>query len=447
MTVAIPIGSRHVQQAIKLLNWLGELDGGSRHPCLLVVAREISYDTLQELLKAAGRAFCNISAVRTVFMDKQRQPDTDNLLFRAACEYSNKVTKQAFFWLALDSAPVNAGWMDKIESENHKAKVPAKDALLKDYPLRSSVFPETVFLRGEDSIFRLRENLPSEDYEVLRPDWPKIQKLAKRSKREPSITLIYIHVPGEEKHWKYAREFIETYKAFPPEYSHNTVVVCQGKPATNLVRGLFRILPNLKYFEHDDSGWDIGGYIAAAHTISDDCVVCLGGSSYFQRRGWLKRVAESWKNHGLGFYGATPTYEVSPHLCTSGFWCSPEILKAYPVKVTNRLTRYDFEHGPNACWKMSAHNGLPVKLVTWDGEFDWQDWRKPDNIYRRGDQSNALMYWHHYSDFEKASPQAKVTMTTHSDTITDPHYLALLNPLLPRVDPTPDAFKAAHKFA
>lgn len=447
MIVAIPVGTTHVPQAIKLLNWLAELDGGSRHPCLLVIAREISYDTLQELLTAAGRAFCNLSTIKTVFMDKQRQPETDNMLFRAACEYNSKVTKQPFFWLSLDSVPVSAGWLDKIELENSNAKAPPRDGVLKDYPLRSAALPESVFAKGSGAIDQLRGNRSSSAYEVLRPNWPEIQKLTRKTRRDPSITLIYIHVPGDQKHWRYTREFIESYKQFPPEHDHQTIVVCQGKPAIPLARGLFKALPNLAYFQHDDSGWDIGGYIAASKAVDADCVVCLGGSSYFQRAGWLKRISEAWQKHGAGFYGATPTHEVSPHLCTSGFWCPPEVLKAYPIKVVNRETRYDFEHGPNACWKMVAHNDLPVKLVTWDGEYDWQDWRKPSNIYRRGDQSNALMCWHHYREYEKATHQLKATMADHSDTLTDPHYLALLkqDPLPPV--PKSDAFKAAHGFA
>lgn len=446
MIVAIPVGANHVPQAISLLNWLAELDGGSRHPCLLVIAREISYESLQELLVAAGKAFCNVSTIKSVFMDKRRQPDTENLLFRAVCDYNSKVTKQPFFWLALDAVPTSAGWLDRIEMDN-QVKAPAKGTLPKDYPLRSAAFQETIFAKDAQSIEQLRGNKSGSPYKVLRPEWPKVQRLAKRSRREPSVTLIYIHVPGDEQHWKYAREFVETYGKFQPQYHHKTVVVCQGKPATPLVRGLFKMMPNLRYFEHDDSGWDIGAFIAASREISDDCVVCLGGSAHFKRDGWLKRIAESWQKHGAGFYGATPTHEVSPHLCTSGFWCPPEVLSSYPIKVVNRVTRYDFEHGPNACWKMVAHNGLPVKLVTWDGEFDWQDWRKPPNIYRRGDQSNALIYWHHFQEYEKASPQQKAALSKRSDTLTDPHYLALLNPLLPEIPNTPNTFMVSHGLA
>lgn len=450
MTVAIPIGVNHVQKAIKLLNWCAELDGGSRYPCLLVLAKETSYETTQELLRVAGRAFCNISAIKTVFRDKQRQPDTDILLFRTACSYAHKLGKQPLFWMSLDLMPAESGWLDRIESENPKARPPKPDTLLDKHPLRSALFPH--LLRSD--VATLAVSRPVAPYEVLRPEWPVIKKMARKWRRPPNITLVYIHVPGDEKHWRYAREFVDTYKKFLPGYAHKTIIVCQGKPATPLAQGLFRdAFGSPIYHQHDDSGWDIGGYIAAMQSVvpsentATDCVVCLGGSAYFQKSLWLERIAEAVEKYGIGFYGATPTHEVSPHLCTSGFWTHPEILKAYPIKVINRETRYDFEHGPNACWKMVAHNGLPVKLVTWDGEYDWQDWRKPPNLYRRGDQSNSLMCWHHYREYENASPELKATMANHSDTLTDPHYLALLKPDLVPQMPAVEPFKAAHGFA
>jgi hypothetical protein len=34
-------------------------------------------------------------------------------------------------------------------------------------------------------------------------------------------------------------------------------------------------------------------------------------------------------------------------------------------------------------------------MVTWDGEWRRKDWRTPQNIFRRGDQSNLLVCDHH----------------------------------------------------
>lgn len=446
MIVAIPVGASQVQRAIKLLNWCAQLDGGSRHPCLLVLAKEIQDPEIQELLKAAGRAFCNISAVRAVLRSKQVQGEPERILFRTACDYSRKASKILFFWLSLYSVPERSGWMDRIESEIPNTKFNHSGDDVSKYALRSDVIGTREFqLDDSGSVIDKLRKQSEVKIEVVRPTWPEVQNLSSNKfKREPSITIVYIHVPGDEKHWRYAREFVDTYKKFPPLYPHETVIVSQGKGPAPLAKAMFKAVFNPHYFLHDDSGWDIGGYIAASAMEAvrgSDCVLCVGGSAYFQREGWLKRIAEAWHKHGPGFYGSTSTYEVSPHLCTSGFWCAPEIIRAYPVKVTNRETRYDFEHGPNACWKMVAENSLPVKLVTWDGEYDWQEWRKPPNIYRRGDQSNALIHWHHYKEYDKADTKLKVTMASHSDTLTDPHYLS------PSVPQTPDSFKAAHGFA
>jgi len=127
-------------------------------------------------------------------------------------------------------------------------------------------------------------------------------------------------------------------------------------------------------------------------------------------------------DHGPGMYGATATFEVSPHLNTTAFWCPPQLLAEYPIRVISKYQRYDFEHGPNALWKLVAANGLPVKLVTWDGEYDWPDWRKPPNILRRGTQGNCLTWWHHVESYAKAPVADRIRMSGLADTITDPMF-------------------------
>lgn len=284
-----------------------------------------------------------------------------------------------------------------------------------------------LFHRVKDSslIDRLREQRPKSKVKKVNVVLDNLKKLLKpRFKCYPTMTLVYIHVPGDKKHQEYAREFMDTYRKFPPMYSHKSIVVCQGATLDKFCEETFKELKGLSYYVHDDSGWDIGAFLAVARHVDTVAMVCFGGSSYFQRAGWMKRMAEAWKKHGPGFYGATGTYEVSPHLNTSGFWCPPGILQSYPIKVENRPQRYEFEHGGNACWKIAAANGFPAKLVTWDEELDWPDWRRPQNIFRRGDQSNCLCCWHHVKKYAESPDNVKRAMERNSDFITDPLFLA-----------------------
>lgn len=274
-----------------------------------------------------------------------------------------------------------------------------------------------------------------------------------------TITLVYIHVPGDAPHVAQAKAFITSYQRFQPIAEHQVVVVFQGKPADKDIKLMFlKAFPGCEFFLHDDSGHDIGGYIAVAKDMVKrgakvDAILCCGGSTFFQSHGWLARLAVAWGKHGSGMYGTVGTYEVAPHLCTTGFLCPPELLAAYPIKVVTRRQRYDFEHGPNAFWKITLAGGYPVKLVTWDEILDWQQWRTPRNIFRRGDQSNCLIYWHHHMKYATASPVTKAIMERHTDTLQDPLWVKLRlgvvlseRDRLRREKMSEERFLKAHKF-
>jgi hypothetical protein len=242
----------------------------------------------------------------------------------------------------------------------------------------------------------------------------------------PKITVVYVIGSNTEEYIALAGRFASSYAACPPGLPHDTIIVCNGIAPINVHRKLWRCYPNCSLVRHDNSGWDIGAFIAVSQKLTSDFVVYFGSKSHFKRAGWLLRMVEAWKKHGPGFYGATSSYEISPHINTSGFWCSPELMRQYPVKVVSRQDRYNFEHGPLACWRLAVKIGLPAMLVTWDGEFDWAHWREPANIFRRGDQSNCLAYFEHTRRFDEADQGTRAEQSRVADIITDPYFIKLL---------------------
>lgn len=255
------------------------------------------------------------------------------------------------------------------------------------------------------------------------PDYTRITSSVKRL--NPSMTLVYIHVPGDPEHQKQAFEFGESYMKNPPLCEHETIIVMQGDDRGSAANLLFGpIFQKFKIFRHDDSGWDIGAYIAVAKTIKTDIMLCCGGSTFFRKAGWGHRMVEAWETHGPGFYGSNAVFDVTPHINTNGFWCAPEMLALYPQPVVTKQDRYAFEHGQSSMWRILNAKGFPVKLVTWTGEFDWQEWRSQPNILRRGDQSNCLVYWHHHLIYERGGSQRRRELERVSDTMVD---RALLN--------------------
>lgn len=240
--------------------------------------------------------------------------------------------------------------------------------------------------------------------------------------------VVFIAVSKNEEYESMAARFVDSYKRFGPGQVHDTMIVCNGGPPSPSQKELLSSLPNVSFLERDNEGWDIAGFIAAAKIIREcSFAVFFGGCAFIQRGGWLVRMSEVWHRLGPGFYGGNSSFEVSPHLNTSGFWCNPEWVAQYPHKVVDRATRYDFEHRDRAMWRLIHREKHPVRLVTWNSEHPWPEWRLPPNIYRRGDQSNCLSYFRHSLTYALGDASAKKTMESHCDTLTDPPFLQAIH--------------------
>jgi hypothetical protein len=236
-----------------------------------------------------------------------------------------------------------------------------------------------------------------------------------------SITLTIIHV-SDEQHQEQARQFVKSYHAHPPGVDHETVLVMQAGRLSAEMTQLFASLPKVNVYHHDDTGHDIGGYLAASKHIQTDLMACFGGSTFVRKGGWMRRMVEAVDKHGNGMYGPTASYQITPHLNTTGFWLPTKLLAAYDKPVVTRHDRYEFEHGCSAFWKIVQFNmKLPVKMVTHDGEYDWDQWRDPSlkGIYHRDDQSACLSVFRHGLNYQLASPRFKRIYESLANTLTD----------------------------
>lgn len=203
----------------------------------------------------------------------------------------------------------------------------------------------------------------------------------------------------------YAARFAATYHEFPPGVEHDTLVIANGGPLSLNQTILFSHINGSMYPRQNDPGWDVSAYIDAARgpCSSYDMMVCCGESIYFHRPGWLLRLVEAWKKIGPGMYGSLSSNLVRPHLNTTGFCCPPSILAQYCDPITDRNARYAFEHGTDSFWRRVERRGMPVRLVTWDGEYEPRGWRCPNNILWRGNQTNCLMWCQHTDRYVSAS--------------------------------------------
>lgn len=255
--------------------------------------------------------------------------------------------------------------------------------------------------------FRLRYRL-----EVVR----RIRRKSRAAKSDTQVAVIYVYpVVGDHEHDKCAERFVSSYRLFHPLHEHTLHVVFNGSEPGKVQLSAFDGIEIVQH-QHDDSGWDIGAFQAAARTIGADLAVFCGGRTYFIRAGWLKRMVEAWRSHGDGLYGASASYERDPHIRTTAFWCDPMLVRAYPRRVRTLDHRYAFEAGPLSLTRLAEQIGLACWLVTWDGDYPKRLWRAPDNVFRRGDQSNALAWDNHFDRYADSDEESRAQVQAAADT-------------------------------
>ena len=242
----------------------------------------------------------------------------------------------------------------------------------------------------------------------------RIRRRARGRVVDSGFAVVYVYPLGESEYDLSAQRFVASYRDFPPLYDHSLHVVFNGPAPSAENIALFDGL-QAHFHRHDDSGWDIGAFQRAAREIDCELILCLGGNSYFRRSGWLRRMAGAVSSHGDGLYGASASYERDPHIRTTAFWCDPLLLRAYPKRVRSYQDRYDFEASEISLTRLAEYVGLGCWLVTWCGEYAKKDWRSPPNIFRRGDQSNSLVFDRHFDLHETVNEESRLLSAARAD--------------------------------
>lgn len=232
------------------------------------------------------------------------------------------------------------------------------------------------------------------------------------------VAVCYICVTQSPDAENYASRFAATYRQHQAGYEHDLLIAFNGglpSPNQHVLRMLRLFFP-YSWPRENHPGWDIATFIEAAKGPCAEyrLLVCLGESAHFHRAGWLKRLVEAAEKHGPGMYGILSSNAVRPHLNTSAFAVTPGWLAQWPVPL-DKKQRYNFEHGAKPFWRFVENQSRAVRLVTWDGEWKPRDWRKPENIMWRGDQSNCLVWTKHTERWFHAEPQTRQRWSRNAD--------------------------------
>ena len=121
------------------------------------------------------------------------------------------------------------------------------------------------------------------------------------------VVYLYRFAEGELS----ARSFVASYRAHPAGVEHDLHVVLKGFPdpaSCAAARALFGPLcANL--IELDDSGYDIGSYLAAARQVANSRLVFLNTFSEILADDWLVHLDAALNRPDVGLVGATGSWQ------------------------------------------------------------------------------------------------------------------------------------------
>jgi hypothetical protein len=192
-----------------------------------------------------------------------------------------------------------------------------------------------------------------------------------------------------------AIRFLQSYADYPAGIDHESVIVCNGSPATDETRFFFGGMPNLTFLDHDGSGYDIGGFQAAARTVPADLMVFFGSSAYLRQKNWLTMMVDAYRRHGDTLYGSMGNQGamacgVYPHIRTTGFWLSTALMNRYPIRITTPEQRYPFEHGATGLTTWVMQQGLQPWVTSMVGDWVLQACDTIPEGFHHGNQVNLL---------------------------------------------------------
>lgn len=223
------------------------------------------------------------------------------------------------------------------------------------------------------------------------------------------------NIPLPENWGDIVRRFVQSYVNFEAGFSHHLYVCSSGAPLSSSSKKLLQGL-NYKSFVYTGGGWDIGAYQYCARFLqSYDLVVCLNTQAYISQDNWLKHFAEAYSNYGPGVYGASSSFEVSPHIRTSSFAFSPRLIIDYPLTVRCRYDACVFEHSPKNFSLWALRNGYAVYVVIRSGAYKLLESRRGKNIFRRGTQEDLLIRDRHSIIYDGAEDSARLQLEKLAD--------------------------------
>ncbi len=236
------------------------------------------------------------------------------------------------------------------------------------------------------------------------------------------IAIVYNHIErasssiGLPKDWAdRLNNFIDSYKR-SSDINTADLFICSsgGSPHKRYEEKLKDI--KYKLIVYYGTGWDIGAYQFAAYKILEyDFAIFVNANVSFVNNNWLVYFKNAFKKYGYGVYGASSSFEISPHIRTSCIASPPSLLISYPITARSRYDGCVFEHSPKnfSLWCMSKK--INCFVVTSKNVTALLDSRRIINQFRSGDQSLCLISDRHIEIYNRADKREKITLSKLAD--------------------------------
>lgn len=175
----------------------------------------------------------------------------------------------------------------------------------------------------------------------------------------PDVGVVYLyrHAEGENP----VRNFLDSYRHYQAGIEHDLYVIFKGFPdQTSLAsaRALFEDLP-INPIMLDDTGYDIGAYIAAANTVSNRRLIFLNTFSQILAANWLSIFDHALSLSDAGIVGATGSWETYASDIEGAILEVLNNIKYLPANIRNRVTRGGNTAGRDTTWQRPKR---PLKL-------------------------------------------------------------------------------------
>ena len=230
------------------------------------------------------------------------------------------------------------------------------------------------------------------------------------------VVVCFVRVVTKPQYDHGAQRWLDSYIQYAPRCAHEVVIIDRyADSPDDMFDGI-----SSRHLRYDGGGWDCGAWQFAGRNIDTDLLVCFNSSTYVTGNGWLKRFVDAVDRYGDGLYGPLASCEIQPHIRTPCMIFEPHVVTSYPHEVLSREDTWRFEvfgfpplNVNFTQWVRSK--GLQTRLVTWDGVYDLPEWRKPPNIFRRGDQSNLITKDRHCEAYEVSDAEGKERLEALAD--------------------------------